>query len=89
MIEARTPEETARLGDGIYERDVRARVEAEHDGEVVAIAVDSGCWALGTDLLEAVDRLRAQDPEARDVWSRRVGSRALHRFGGGSPRVAR
>lgn len=39
-------EEIARLGDGIYEREIRPLVEAEHNGEVVAIDVESGRWAI-------------------------------------------
>ncbi len=35
--------------DEIYERDVRKQVEADHDGEVVAIDVASGCWAIAAD----------------------------------------
>ena len=31
----------------IFERDIRAQVEADHDGEIVAIDVDSGEWAIG------------------------------------------
>ena len=38
----RPKEETARLGDEIYERDIRRQVEAEHHGDIVAIDVDSG-----------------------------------------------
>ena len=35
-------DEITRLGDEIYERDIRKQVEADHDGEVVAIDVESG-----------------------------------------------
>ena len=80
----RPREEIARLGDEIYERDIRPQVEADHDGEIVSIDVDSGSWAIGGNILDAVDRLRAQRPEAIDVWSLRVGYRAAHKFGGGS-----
>ena len=80
----RPRDEIARLGDEIYERDIRPQVEADHDGEIVSIDVDSGSWAIGDNILEAVDRLRAQRPEAIDVWSLRVGYRAAHKFGGGS-----
>lgn len=80
----RPSDEIARLGDEIYERDIRARVEADHHGEIVSIDVDSGTWAVGDDILDAVDRLRAQCPEAIDVWSLRVGCRAVHKFGSGS-----
>ena len=86
---ARRPiDETARLGDAIYERDIRARVEADHHGAIVSIDVASGRWAIGDSVLEAADRLRAQCPDAVDVWSVRVGHRALYSFGGSSLRSA-
>ena len=74
-------------GDGppwkaIYERDIRPQVEADHDGAYVAVDVDSGSWAISNDVLTAARRLRAQHPEAIDVWLLRVGYRALHHFGG-------
>ena len=78
----RPREETARLGDEIYERDIRPQVEADHHGEVIAIDVDSGSWALGDNVIAATDRLRSQCPDAIDVWLLRVGYRALHHFGG-------
>ncbi len=78
----RPSEDIARMGDAIYERDVRAQVEADHDGEYVAIDVSSGSWAIADDLLDAADRLRTERPDAVDVWLLRVGHRALHHFGG-------
>ncbi len=42
MPPRRTREETARLGDEIYELDIRPQVEAAHHGEYIAIDVDSG-----------------------------------------------
>ncbi len=78
----RPSEETARLGDEIYERNIRRLVEADHHGEVVAIDVDSGSWAVGDNVIAATDRLRTQRPDAVDVWLLRVGHRALHHFGG-------
>lgn len=84
----RPREETARLGDEIYERDIRPEVEANHRGEVVAIDVESGSWAVGANVIAATDQLRAQCPGAIDVWLLRVGHRALHHFGGRSLRRA-
>ena len=78
----RPSEETARLGDEIYERSIRSLVEADHYGEVVAIDVNSGSWAIGDDVIAATDRLQTQRPGAVDVWLLRVGHRALHHFGG-------
>ena len=74
-------EEIARRGDAIYERDIRPQVEPEHDGEFVAIDVDSESWALGEELLDASDRLRTKRPEAVNVWLLCVGRRYVARMG--------
>lgn len=84
----RPQDEIARLGDEVYERDIRPQVEADHDGEIVSIDVDTGDWAIGDDLLTAAGRLRAQRPAAINVWSLRVGHRAVYKFGGGYLRSA-
>ncbi len=81
-LPTRPRDEIARLGDELYERDIRSQVEADHHGEVVAIDVDSGSWAIGDNVIAATDRLRTQRPDAIDVWLLRVGYRALHHFGG-------
>ena len=78
----RPKDEIARLGDEIYERDIRPQVEADRRGEYVAIDVDSGSWTISDDLRAAAKRLRTQRPDAIDVWLLRVGHRALHHFGG-------
>ena len=82
----RSPEETARLGDEIYERDIRPRVETDHHGEFVSIDVASGSWAVSDDLLTAAKRLREQRPDAIDVWSVQVGYGVIGSIGGGSHR---
>ncbi len=83
---ARPKDETARLGKEIYERDIRPVVEADHKGDVVAIDVDSGKWAVGYEASEAVDLLSAQWPEAHDILCLRVGRIAVYSFGGSSLR---
>lgn len=82
MTMTRTADELARLGDEIYERDIRAQVEAEHHGEIVAIDVESGCWGLGKTATEARAQLDRQRAGVTDVWGVRIGFRALHHFGG-------
>ena len=77
----RPKEEIVRLGKEIYERNIRPIVEDDHHGEVVSIDVDSGSWAMGEDVLEAVDRLRDEHNNVINVWSERVGYRALVSFG--------
>lgn len=82
-LPARRPiEETSRLGKEIYERDIRAQVEADHHGEYVAIDIASGVWAIAGDLRDAANRLREKRPDAVDVWGLRVGYRAVRHFGG-------
>ena len=78
----RPKEETARLGDEIYERDIRDQVESDHHGEVIAIDVDTGSWAIGDNVIAATDRLWERHPDAYDIWCLRVGHRTLHHFGG-------
>ena len=73
-------EEVARRGDAIYERTIRAQVEATHHGKVVAIDIETGAYAVDDNALAAARRLRAQYPEA-EVWFVRVGHRALHHIG--------
>ena len=91
MAHAKTPtrpsDEIARLGDEIYERDIRAQVEADHHGKIVAIDVDSQDYAIGDGIIDASDRLRAVRPDA-NVRFVRVGHKAVHRFGGSSVRRA-
>jgi hypothetical protein len=80
-----SPEEIARRGDEIYERDLRPRLEPEHLGKIVAIDVDTGDHAIAETALEASRALRTRQPDA-DVWLVRIGHRALHRIGAGSRR---
>lgn len=74
-------EETARRGDAIYERSIRAQVEGKYDGMVVAIDIGSGQYVIADDALTASERLLAREPDA-DIWCVRIGHRALYRFGG-------
>ena len=85
-MRTRPKDEIARLGDEIYERDVREQVVVDHDGEYVAIDVETGDWVVADGEIAAVERLRALRPEAIDVLMERVGYRALRSFGGGSLR---
>lgn len=86
---SRPTSETMRLGKQIYDRDIRAKVEADHHGRIVAIDVDSGEWAIADSVLEAADALRERRHNDIDVWVERVGYPALRSFGGSSFRIAR
>ena len=75
-------EETQRRGEAIYWRDIRPKVLADHRGEFVAIDVVSGKWTIAPELYDARELLHEAQPDAIDVWLRRVGYRALHHIGG-------
>ena len=82
----RPREETVRLGKELYERDIRRQAEADHYGAYAAIDVDSGVWAVAANEIDALERLRAQRPDAVNVLMERIGYRALRSFGAGSLR---
>ena len=73
------------LGRSIYKRDIKAAVENDNIGRVIAIDVESGKFALGDDEFEAVDRLRAAGG-GRVVFANRVGYKAMTAVGASIPR---
>ena len=74
-------EEVARLGDEIYERDIRRQVEATHHGNIVAIDVDSGDYAIAENVVAAWERLVSRHPDG-GFWFVRVGYPAVYHLGG-------
>lgn len=80
--------EAVRLGKEIYQNLVLPQVDLDHQGEYVAIDVDTRQWAIAPTTREAVDGLHKQCPDAINILCERVGYRALHSFGGGSLRRA-
>ena len=81
-----TKEEAGRLGDEIYDRDIRHQVEPAHNEEIVAIDLDTGEWEMDPDQDTAADRLEARLPDAQIIVMR-VGSRYVARFGGGRSKI--
>ena len=76
----RTAEEIARIGDEIYEQQIRAQLEPGQNGKIVAIDVNTGSYAVSETALSASRQVLSQQPDA-DIWLVRVGHRALHRIG--------
>ncbi len=64
--------EICRRGQEIYNRDIRALVEPEHKGEVVAIDVISGDYVLGEKSQGILEQLRERHPDAI-IYLHRVG----------------
>lgn len=74
-------EEFARRGLEIYDRDIRSQVEADHQGQFVAIDIESRQWEMDADDYTATERLLQQLPDAQ-IWLVRVGHQATYRIGG-------
>src|SRR5438105_15749011 len=74
-------EEFARRGNAIYERDLKARLEPEFNGQFVVIDIESGHYEVDAGEFAASDHLLARCPSAQ-IWMRLVGSPHARRFGG-------
>jgi hypothetical protein len=82
-----SPEETAKRGQSIYDRTLRAQLEPRHRGEVVAIDIDSAAYAVAGDVLAACEKLLARVPDA-EIWVVRVGQPAVYHLGWHSGRAS-
>ena len=69
----------ARLGDEIYEQDLKDKLEGTDMERLVAIDVTNRKFALGDSVLKASDALQMEtgaDPE--NIWIVRIGSEAVY-----------
>lgn len=73
-------EEFAQRGDLIYQTQIRPQVEADNQGKIVAIDIETGAFEIANDTMTATRRLRERLPDSQ-TWVVRIGSRAVHRFG--------
>lgn len=73
-------EELAQRGQELYESSIRHQVEANNDGKIVAIDIETGDFEVSEDTLIASDRLLERNPDAQ-TWFIRIGHRGVHRFG--------
>ncbi len=80
MVAPTSPEEIARQGEAIYDRDIRSKVEAGHCGEFVIVDVLTGEYEVASDDLTASHRMLARNPKAL-MYGIRVGSAAAYRIG--------
>jgi hypothetical protein len=76
--------ETADRGHQIYDAQIRSQVEADHHGEIVAIDVLTGDFAIAIDSLTAAKQVLENHPNAQ-IFCIRIGYRAVHRLGYHSP----
>ena len=77
-----TPQEIERFierAKQAYEDRLAAKLEPEHNGEIVAIEPESGDYFLGKDEIEAADNARSAGHDG-PFYFLRVGSRYTHRL---------
>ena len=79
-------EEFAQRGDALYESEVRSQVEAENDGKIVAIDIETGAFEVAPDVVTASEQLLERLPDAQ-TWFIRIGRQAVYHFGARSLRT--
>ena len=84
-----TKEEVVRRGREIYEREIRAKVEPEHNGEFLVVDVTTGSYEVSESDVAASDLALKKNPDAV-LYLMRVGRPAAYRIGVGlTPTAAR
>jgi hypothetical protein len=76
-----TTEEISRRGQETYDREIRAKVEAEHKGKFLVLDILTGAYEIDEDDLTASDRLLAKNPNAL-LYGVRIGYPTAYRLGG-------
>ncbi len=74
-------EETVARGKALYRDRLRGQLEPTHDGEFVAIDVESGDYEVDAALLNAVHRLRDRRPSTIP-FIQRIGHATAFKLGG-------
>lgn len=72
MTSVYTSADIVRLGQELYERDIRPRVEMDHKGQFLALNVETGQYSMAADSLAALQQAKAEKPDA-PVYLLRVG----------------
>ena len=73
-------QEFAERGTELYENQIRSQIEDGNDGKIVAIDIETGCFELADETMQATKQLYERVPDAQP-WVLRIGYRAVHRFG--------
>ncbi len=73
-------EEMAQRGQELYESGIRQQVEADNEGKIVAIDIETGTFAVADNVLPATKQLFDQYPNAQP-WVIRIGHDAVYHFG--------
>ncbi len=75
-------EEVVRRGREIYKREIREKVESEHDGDFLAVDITDGSYEVGESDVEVSESALRKNPEAV-LYLMRIGHPAAYRIGAG------
>jgi hypothetical protein len=75
-------DEIGTLGQEIYQRNLKSKVEAGNIGRYVAIDVHTGQYEIGDEQLDTLKRLHANTPNA-EAYLVKIGYSATAVIGGG------
>jgi hypothetical protein len=73
-------EELAQRGQALYESSIRQQVEADNEGKIVAIDIETGDFEVNETVMKATDQLFERQPNAQP-WTLRIGHSAVYHFG--------
>ena len=73
-----TPSEVASRGEGIYDRQIRDKVELKHKGRFLVIDIETGEYEIDDDLV-ATKRLLVRRPNAV-IYGIRIGFPTAYRI---------
>jgi hypothetical protein len=78
-------EEICRLGQEIYDRELKDRLEPQHNGEFVVINVANGDYVVDADEVRALEQALARYPD-EVFFTARIGSPYVDRLGSSGQR---
>jgi len=74
----------AEVGERLYEKNLRRKLETTHKGEIVVIDADSGDYFLGANLHEANEKARKKYPD-KVFYAIKVGYPTVYSFSSRMP----
>ena len=78
--------EISQRGREIYDREIRAKVEKDHDGQFIVVDILTGNYEIGEDDAAATSCALKKNPAAL-LWGIRIGAPAAYRIGWHGTRI--
>lgn len=75
-----TSDEVVQRGQTLYDQQIRAKVEASHQGKFLVLDIETGEYEIDTNELAALKRAKAKNPDAA-LYLLRVGSSTAYKLG--------